>query len=132
VPWERVGAALERAFAGRLALNARLDDKARTYASRRAPTGTPLRTSVAFDNAMSRTATVIDVLAPDSVGLLHRVTRALAELDLDIRSAKVSTVGPQVIDAFYVRTAEGAKLTDPAHQAEVERAVLHAVATAPA
>ena len=28
--------------------------------------------------------------------------QALAELDLDIRSAKVSTIGPQVVDAFYV------------------------------
>ena len=67
------------------------------------------------------------MLAPDSVGLLHRVTHALAELELDIRSAKVSTVGLQVLDAFYVRTADGAKLTDETLQREVERAILHAV-----
>jgi hypothetical protein len=31
-----------------------------------------------------------------------------------------------VVDAFYVRTAEGSKLTDQALQREVERAILHA------
>lgn len=126
IPWDRVTADLERAFAGRLALTARLHDRARTYASRRSTSATPVRTGVAFDNRASAAATVIDVLAPDSIGLLHRLTRALAELDLDIRSAKVSTIGPQVVDAFYVRAADGSKLTDDTLQREVERAILHA------
>jgi [protein-PII] uridylyltransferase len=127
VPWDRVVRDLEAAFAGRLALTARLHERARTYASRRSTAATPVRTGVAFDNRASRVATVVDVLAPDSVGLLHRIAKALTELELDIRSAKVSTLGPQVIDAFYVRTAAGAKLDDEAIQREVERAILHAV-----
>jgi [protein-PII] uridylyltransferase len=127
VPWDRVVRDLEASFDGRLALTARLHERARTYAGRRSTSAVPVRTGVAFDNRASAEATVIDVLAPDSVGLLHRVTRALAELELDIRSAKVSTIGPQVVDAFYVRTAGGAKLTDDSLQREVERAVLHAI-----
>lgn len=131
VPWDRVVRDLEAAFSGRLALTARLDERARTYANRRSTSATPVRTGVAFDDRASRVATVIDVLAPDSVGLLHRITRALAELELDIRSAKVSTLGPQVVDAFYVRTADGEKLTDDVLQREVERAILHAVSSGP-
>jgi [protein-PII] uridylyltransferase len=127
VPWDRVVRDLEAAFAGRLALTARLHDRARTYATRRSTSAVPVRTGVAFDNRASRVATVIDVLAPDSMGLLHRIARALAELDLDIRSAKVSTIGPQVVDAFYVRTSAGEKLDDEDLQREVTRAVLHAV-----
>ena len=130
VPWERVKADLERAFAGRLALTARLDDRARTYGNRRPPAATPVRTGVAFDNRASEAATVIDVQAADSIGLLHRITRALAELDLDIRKALVTTVGPQVVDAFYVRDSRGAKITDEAMLDEIERAVLHAARTA--
>lgn len=130
VPWDRVVGDLERAFAGRLALTARLHDRARTYATRRPVAATPLRTGVAFDNRASALATVIDVLAPDSIGLLHRLTRALAELELDIRSAKVSTIGPQVVDAFYVRVAGGGKLVDDELQREVERSVLHAISEA--
>ena len=71
---------------------------------------------------------MIDVQAPDSVGLLHRITRALAELEIDIRSAKVSTVGPQAIDAFYVRHGAG-ELVDEELLREVERAVQHAIET---
>jgi [protein-PII] uridylyltransferase len=126
VPWDRVVDDLAKAFAGHLALTARLHDRARTYAPRRAAAATPVRSGVSFDNRASAVATVIDVLAPDSVGLLHRITRAMAELELDIRSAKVTTIGPQVVDAFYVRAGDGGKLTDEAVCREVERAILHA------
>jgi [protein-PII] uridylyltransferase len=51
------------------------------------------------------------------------VTRALFDCDLDVVSARVSTIGHEVVDAFYVRTAEGAKLTDPTRLEAVEEAV---------
>jgi len=130
VPWDRVTADLERAFAGRLALRARLDERARAYSSRRIVSAVPVRSAVSVDNRASASATVIDVQAPDSIGLLHRITTALAELELDIRSAKVSTVGPQAVDAFYVRAGTGGKVTDGELLREVQRAVLHAVETA--
>ncbi|MDQ3294914.1 MAG: ACT domain-containing protein, partial [Actinomycetota bacterium] len=131
VPWDRVRSDLQRVFAGRLALQARLDDRARTYGSRRVTAGSPARTGVSFDNRASASATVVDVQAPDSVGLLHRITRAFAELELDIRKALVSTVGHQVLDAFYVRDGTGAKVTDDVLLAELERAILHAVRSGP-
>ncbi|MEJ7846320.1 MAG: [protein-PII] uridylyltransferase [Acidimicrobiales bacterium] len=130
VAWHRIIADLERVFAGRLALQARLDERARTYAGRGTTrAAAPVRTAVAVDNRSSATATVLDVQAADSIGLLHRITRALAELDLDIRSAKVQTIGPQVVDAFYVTGRGGGKITDDAHLSEIERAVLHAVSS---
>ena len=46
---------------------------------------------------------------------------------LDIRHARVQTLGLEVVDTFYVRTAAGQKLTDSFHRSEVERALLHAV-----
>jgi [protein-PII] uridylyltransferase len=67
------------------------------------------------------------VHAPDGLGLLYRITLAFADLDLDIVSAKVQTLGPLVVDSFYLRDAAGAKTSDPALLAEIERAVLHAV-----
>ena len=60
-------------------------------------------------------------------GLLYRITRAMAELGLDIRSARVQTLGHRVVDAFYVVDSAGAKVTDRSHQGEVERAILHAI-----
>jgi UTP:GlnB (protein PII) uridylyltransferase len=51
----------------------------------------------------------------------------LRVVGLDIRHATVQTIGPSVVDSFYVRTSDGAKVTDGYHRAEIERAVLHAV-----
>ena len=67
---------------------------------------------------------MIEVHAPDTIGILYRLTQAAADLDLDIRTAKVQTLGHRVVDSFYVRTAAGEKITDPAHLKEIERAIL--------
>ena len=125
-PWDEVIADLGRGLEGRLAIHARVAERAHAAARRRRaiPTGSA---TVTFDNESSNDATVIDVRAPDSVGLLYRVTRAFADLDLDIRSAKVQTLGAEVIDAFYVRHRSGAKVDDRDLWVEIERAVLHAV-----
>jgi [protein-PII] uridylyltransferase len=82
-----------------------------------------------MDNDASPRATVIEVRAPDAVGLLYRVTASMAELEIDIRSAKIQTLGDHVVDAFYVRDLAGGKLTDPATLVEVERALLHELVT---
>ena len=77
------------------------------------------------DNTASRDATVVEVHAVDSIGVLYRITRALADLDLNIVSAKIQTLGERVVDAFYVRNLAGDKILDPATLVEVERALLH-------
>jgi [protein-PII] uridylyltransferase len=125
-PWPRIVADLHRALDGRLALNARLAERVRTYAGRHpAPASHPAR--VTFHTDASSVATVIDVDTTNGIGVLYRITRALAELDLDIRSAKVQTLGDRVVDAFYVRDRQGDKVTDPATLGEIERAIIHSV-----
>ncbi|MGH8998230.1 MAG: hypothetical protein ACRDY7_02460, partial [Acidimicrobiia bacterium] len=59
--------------------------------------------------------------------VLYRITRALAELSLDVRLARATTLGHEVVDAFYVVDADGAKLTDADHLAEVRRGLLAAL-----
>jgi [protein-PII] uridylyltransferase len=70
------------------------------------------------------------VRCEDRLGALYRITRAFSDLDLDIRVAKISTLGHEVVDAFYVRSASGQKLTNRDHLREVERAVLHQLSLA--
>jgi [protein-PII] uridylyltransferase len=125
-PWADIMSDLDRALQGRLAIQARLADRARSHARHRRLV-TSERTTVTFDNAASDEATVIDVEAPDGIGVLYRITNALTDLDLDITSAKVQTLGAHVIDAFYVVDRSGAKVLDADLMAEIERAVLHAV-----
>jgi [protein-PII] uridylyltransferase len=128
-PWPKVVADLELAMDGRLALNARVQERAVTY-GRAGPEGrhpVPVSVSVAFDNESSADATIIDVHTVDAVGVLFRITRALAELDLDIRTARVQTLGDQVVDAFYVRDRQGRKVTDRHDLVEVDRAIVHSL-----
>jgi len=123
--WAKLEADLRRVLAGRLSLEARLAERSRVYAGRsKLPSATPARTHVLVDNDASEAATVVEVRAPDRIGTLYRITRALSDLELDIRHAKVSTLGHEVVDAFYVVDATGAKLDDDDHRREVERAIL--------
>lgn len=55
----------------------------------------------------SLTATVIEVRADDRPGLIYTVCRALAGLAISVRSAHVSTLGPQAVDVFYVQESDG-------------------------
>ena len=126
--WRAVEADVERALAGILSLEARLAERARQYAGRpTALAADPPRTQVTVHSEASDTATVVEVRAPDRIGTLYRITRVLAALDLDIRSAMVTTIGHEVVDVFYVVDADGAKVTDD-RVATVEGALRAALA----
>ncbi len=127
VNWRAVTVDLRRALEHRLAIEARLAERAATYRRRRrTQAAPPAPPSVVFDDAASSNATVIVVRAASKIGVLHRISTALGELGLDIRHATVQTLGMEVVDTFYVRTG-GALVTDAAHRKEIERALLHAV-----
>jgi [protein-PII] uridylyltransferase len=102
---------LEQALAGRIQLEARLRERARRY---RAPARRSGSNGVRVDVDLEASdfATVVEVHAPDEVGLLARVAAVFGELDLDVSQALVATLGDRVVDVFYVRDLTGAKLTD--------------------
>jgi len=111
--WTRVERDLDSVLAGRLPLDARLAERARTYGRARRPAaGRPAPFAVLIDNEASAVATVVEIRAPNAIGLLYRITRALLACGLDITSARLSTLGHEVVDAFYVRHQDGTKVTD--------------------
>jgi [protein-PII] uridylyltransferase len=59
------------------------------------------------------------------LGVLHRITKAIADLGLDIRHARVLTLGNEVVDSFYVRESDGGRITDESYKDEISRAILH-------
>ncbi len=71
-----------------------------------------LEPSVAVRPEASMSATVIEVRSADRPGLIHTVCAALAGLDLSVRSAHVSTLGPQAVDVFYVQEASAGILSE--------------------
>ncbi|GAA1927853.1 [protein-PII] uridylyltransferase [Nocardioides marmoribigeumensis] len=68
----------------------------------------------------SADSTVMEVRASDRPGTLYAVLRALSGLDLSVRSAHVGSVGPQVVDVFYLQDASGGQLSPEAARAAAE------------
>jgi [protein-PII] uridylyltransferase len=96
---------LANVLGGTLPLQERLAAKERAYGSATTTPVAPPRV-LWFDHEATD-ATIVELRAADSFGLLHRVTAALEGCTFDIRSARVSTLGSAVVDAFYVTTADG-------------------------
>jgi [protein-PII] uridylyltransferase len=81
-----------------------------------------------FDDA-SQDATVVEVRAHDSAGLLARLARVLTEAGLTVTRARIQTLGAEVVDAFYVAAAGGSPLHEPGRRAELEPLLLAACST---
>ncbi|MEV5605114.1 [protein-PII] uridylyltransferase [Streptomyces sp. NPDC052299] len=106
---DRLRADLVRALDGTLDIPARLAEREAAYPRRRGVKAPPPRVTVA--PAGSRLATVIEVRAQDAPGLLHRIGHALERSAVRVRSAHVSTLGANAVDAFYVTDTDGAPLS---------------------
>lgn len=76
------------------------------------PDGPPIETRATFDQRISETCTVVDVIARDRPGLLHAVVQVIADHDCSVELARITTEGDAVHDIFYVQTPDGQKLDD--------------------
>ena len=68
--------------------------------------------TVVVDNDATDAATIVEVSGRDRAGLLASLARRLAAAGLSVQSAHIENYGLRAVDAFYVLTEEGAKLTD--------------------
>lgn len=71
-----------------------------------------LEPTVAVRPEASPSATVIEVRSADRPGLIHTVCATLAAMEISVRSAHVSTLGPQAVDVFYVQEAFAGALSE--------------------
>jgi [protein-PII] uridylyltransferase len=65
------------------------------------------------DNQSSRRYTILEIVASNALGLLHRVSRVISRYGCDVDLVLISTEGQKAIDVFHI-TKTGAKLTDAA------------------
>ena len=124
---ERVREDVRRALDGSLDVPAALA-KRESSAARPGPVPPPPRVVVV--SGASARATVIEVRAHDAPGLLHQVGGALAAADVSIVSARVATLGSEVVDVFYVIDRLGQPLGE-AHAAAARTTVLAALGALP-
>ncbi len=108
----------------RLALSVRINRRAREVGRYLRPRSAEApKRAVYLDNEISDSASVIELHAPDSPGLLYGLVQAFNELGIRILTAKVQTFGDQAIDSFYVCNLDGTKLTDDARFSELKLVV---------
>lgn len=115
---------LRLVLAGRLDIEQRLARRTRFLRPARVPVAPPRVTLV--DDA-SNTATVVEVRAHDRPGLLWRIGRAFGDCGLDVRAARVETLGAEAVDVFYVVDRAGRPLTEGPQRAQVRDQVLAAL-----
>jgi [protein-PII] uridylyltransferase len=71
---------------------------------------------IRIDNQASGQYTIVDIVASNSLGLLHRISRAISGRGCAVELVLISTEGERAIDVFHI-TKAGAKLTDDEQQA---------------
>jgi len=82
---------------------------------------------VLINNSASQTHSLVEINARDRAGLLHKVTRALTQLGLQISSALVTTYGERVVDVFYVKDTFGMQVTHEGKLDQIRKTVLEVI-----
>ncbi len=93
--------------------------------------GERIPTLVVLDNATSDSRTILDLQAEDRVGLLYDVSRALADLNVNVHLAKILTEKGAANDTFYITERNGAKVLGPDRQKAIQHRLRQAVQRAP-
>jgi len=74
---------LAAVLSDRMSIGERLSERERVYPLRRGSAAHLPGSDVSVDNDASETATVLEVRAPDEIGLLHRITASLFDMGMD-------------------------------------------------
>ncbi len=106
-------------IAARLARGLAAEDLSRVNVTRRPPRqvrafNTPVEIRYAEDGGAGRT--VLELVAADRPGLLYRVGRVFRRYRVDVRNARIATVGERAEDVFYVTDRAGHPLSAPLKQ----------------
>lgn len=127
--FERIKARIVSALEGRIRFNQELPK-----AGSRLPIGVKaleVPPRVIIDNTASKVCSVIEINGHDRAGFLSDVTKAIADLGLQIFSAHISTYGERVVDVFYVKDVFGMKIENDSKIRQIREALGRAIGVEP-
>jgi [protein-PII] uridylyltransferase len=89
-------------------------------------------TRIAINPDINPKFTVVDIAAPDRLGLLYDILRALSDAGFLIAAARITTEKGAAIDSFYITDLEGGPVTSAWSLHELNKALAHAAGKRPA
>ena len=109
---------LVRTVTGTFDVGAAMSKRTQPRASR-AGGASPAQAQITIER-VSGTQVALEVRAPDAPALLYRIASCIAREGIEVVGAKISTLGVDTVDVFFVKEAGGAELSEPSARSLVK------------
>ena len=84
----------------------------------------PIPTSIKFHSDPLNRHTIIELITTDHAGLLSKIGRAFIQQNINLHSAKITTIGSRAEDMFYVTDQQLQPITDMDKQNQIREEML--------
>lgn len=119
---QRLQDTLVSVILGKTAVADLLDSPVSMYMQNEIPQGM-VEEMVTFQNELHKDYTILEVRLPDSIGLLYRILKILLSFGLELDFIRASTSADYIYDSFYLKNAQGEKVTDPQVLQEIQQQI---------